>query len=107
MWMTVLGFYIIPYEKISALAHSLVGFYFEVSAFLKLVSIFVPAEGRAGIPRRLTLQVQLLPFHQRLAANHPQLRSRGWPERDKRPTDRRAEKGKSKLALLKRMAAFN
>lgn len=80
-------------RKISALAHSLVGFYFEVSAFLKLVSIFVPAEGRAGIPRRLTLQVQLLPFHQRLAANHPQLRSRGWPERDKRPTDRGAEKG--------------
>lgn len=57
---------------------SLVGFYFEVSAFLKLMSIFVPAEGRARIPRRLALQVQLVSFHQRLASHLPQLRRRGW-----------------------------
>lgn len=51
-------------KKISRQRDSLVGFYFEVSAFLKLTPIFVPAEGRAGVPQGLALQVQLVPFHQ-------------------------------------------
>lgn len=94
--MCMCGVWIV--RKISGLTDSLVGLYFEVSAFLKLVSIFVPAEGRAGIPRRLALQVQLVPFHQRLASHRPELRSRGWTERERERT--RGER-KSKLALLK------
>lgn len=46
-----------------SVTHSLVGLYFEVSAFLELMPIFVPAEGRARAPRRLALQVQLVSFH--------------------------------------------
>lgn len=65
-------------KKASRQKHSLVGFYFEVSAFLKLTPIFVPAEGRAGVPQGLALQVQLVPFHQILASHQPQLGSRCW-----------------------------
>lgn len=67
---------------------SLVGLYFEVSAFLELVSIFVPAKRRTGIPRRLALQVKLVPFDQRLASHQPELRSRSWTERERKETVR-------------------
>ena len=81
---------------------SLVGLDFEVSAFLKFVSVFVPAEWRAGIARCLALQVQLVPFHQRLAPHQPELRSRGWTERErKRGWEKGSGERKSKLALLK------
>lgn len=63
---------------------SLVGLYFEVSPFLKLVSVFVPAKGRTGTPRRLALQVQLVPFDQSLASHRPELRRRRWTEGQKR-----------------------
>lgn len=77
---------------------SLVGPYFEVSAFLKLLSVFVPAKGRTGIPRRrLALQVQPVPFHQGLASHQPELRSRGWRDSEGEGSGER----KSKLALLK------
>lgn len=82
---------------------SLVGLYFEVSAFLKLVSIFVPAKGRAGVPRCLALQVQLFPFCQTLAWHQPKLRSIGWTEGERgggRKRERNGER-KSKLAFLK------
>lgn len=65
------------------LKDSLVGLYFEVSAFLELVSIFVPAKRRTGTPRRLALQVKLVPFNQRLASHQPELRSRSWTERER------------------------
>lgn len=87
--------------KCERLSDSLVGLYFEVSAFLKLVSIFVPAEGRAGIPRCLALQVQLVPFHQRLASSQPKLWSRGWRETEREEGGRERRERKSKLALLK------
>lgn len=61
----------------------LVSFYFEVSAFLQLVPIFVPAERGAGVSRRLALQVQLVSFQQRLTSHQPQLRSRSWTVRDR------------------------
>lgn len=67
-----------------SLKDSLVGLNFEVSPFLKLVSIFVPAERRTGTPGRLALQVQLVPFDQRLASHQPQLRSRSWTERERK-----------------------
>lgn len=72
------------WRLVISLIDSLVGLYLEVSAFLKLVSIFVPAEGRAGISRRLALQVQLVPFHQGLASHQPQFRSRGWTEGERK-----------------------
>lgn len=73
-----------------SLRDSLVGLYFEVSAFLELVSIFVPAERRTGIPRRLALQVKLVPFDQGLASHQPELRSRSWTERERKETVRAA-----------------
>lgn len=71
-----------------SLRDSLVGLYFEVSPFLKLMSIFVPAKRRTGTPRRLALQVQLVPFDQRLASHQPELRSRSWTERERKETIR-------------------
>lgn len=76
---------------------SLVGLYFEVSAFLKLVSIFVPAKGRAGVPRRLALQVQLFPFCQTLAWHQPELRSIGW--REERRGEREERRTKIKACI--------
>lgn len=69
-----------------SLKDSLVGLYFEVSAFLELVSIFVPAKRRTGTPRRLALQVKLVPFNQRLASHQPELRSRSWTDRERKET---------------------
>lgn len=69
-----------------SLKDSLVSFYFEVSPFLKLMSIFVPAKRRTGTPRRFALQVQLVPFDQRLASHQPELRSRSWTERERKET---------------------
>ena len=71
-----------------SLKDSLVGLYFEVSPFLKLVSIFVPAERRTGTPRRLALQVQLVPFDQRLSLHQPELRSRSWTDGEREDTIR-------------------
>lgn len=84
-----------------SLKDSLVGFYFEVSPFLKLMSIFVPAKRRTGTPRRLALQVQLVPFDQRLASHQTELWSGSWTERERKETqsELRQSHFPSRLAL--------
>lgn len=68
--------------------NSLVGLYFQVSAFLELVSVFVPAEGRTGIPGRLALQVEFVPLHQRLSPHQSKLWSRSWTQGKERRGER-------------------